>query len=49
MEALTQVPGVRIERLPKGKLAVHEEFPDLVFGAIAPFLANDRRMNDTED
>jgi pimeloyl-ACP methyl ester carboxylesterase len=49
MEALTQVPGVRVERLPKGKLAVHEEFPDLVFGAIAPFLTNDRRMNDAED
>src|SRR6516162_11814106 len=39
MEALAAVPGVRTARLPQGKLAVHEEFPDATFDAIAPFLA----------
>jgi pimeloyl-ACP methyl ester carboxylesterase len=39
MEALAAVPGIRTARLPHGKLAVHEEFPDATFGAIAPFLA----------
>jgi pimeloyl-ACP methyl ester carboxylesterase len=39
MEALAAVPGIRTARLPQGKLAVHEEFPDATFGAIAPFLA----------
>jgi hypothetical protein len=29
MEALTQVPGVGVERLLRGKLAVREESPDL--------------------
>src|SRR5215470_17281756 len=28
MEALAAVPGVRIAWLPRGKLSVHEEFPD---------------------
>jgi pimeloyl-ACP methyl ester carboxylesterase len=39
MEALAAVPGIRTARLPQGKLAVHEEFPDATFDAIEPFLA----------
>src|SRR5215475_11492169 len=39
MEALAAVPGIRTVELPHGKLAVHEEFPDASFNAIAPFLA----------
>src|SRR5215813_6057940 len=38
MEALAALPGVRSVRLPHGKLAVHEEFPDATVEAIAPFL-----------
>ncbi|MCA6110032.1 alpha/beta fold hydrolase [Bradyrhizobium cenepequi] len=30
IEALTELPNVQIRRLPKGKLAVHEELPDAV-------------------
>jgi pimeloyl-ACP methyl ester carboxylesterase len=41
MEALAPVPGIRTARLPRGKLAVHEEFPDATFGAIEPFLAEE--------
>ena len=41
MEALAAVPGIRTARLPHGKLAVHEEFPDATINAIAPFLAED--------
>ena len=29
MEALAQLTSVTIRRLPRGKLAIHEEFPDL--------------------
>jgi len=39
MEALAAVSGVRTARLPRGKLAVHEEFPDTTLSAIEPFLA----------
>ena len=39
MEALADVPGIRTARLPRGKLAVHEEFPEATFNAIEPFLA----------
>lgn len=39
IEALALVPGIRRVRLPHGKLAVHEEFPDAVLDAIAGFLA----------
>jgi len=39
MEALAAVPGIRTARLPQGKLAVHEEFPDATFNAVEPFLA----------
>jgi pimeloyl-ACP methyl ester carboxylesterase len=39
IEALAQLPGIRRVRLPQGKLAVHEEFPDAVVEAIDQFLA----------
>jgi len=39
MEALAALPGIRTERLPRGKLSVHEEFPDDVNEAIRSFLA----------
>ena len=39
IEALAEVAHVRLERLPRGKLAVHEEFPDAVAALVAPFLA----------
>ena len=40
-EALAAVPGIRTARLPQGKLAVHEEFPEATFDAVEPFLAED--------
>jgi pimeloyl-ACP methyl ester carboxylesterase len=40
MEALGQLPGVATARLARGKLSVHEEFPDDVVAALRPFLAN---------
>jgi pimeloyl-ACP methyl ester carboxylesterase len=39
MEALASVPSIRTAVLPRGKLSVHEEFPDLVAEAIKPFLS----------
>jgi pimeloyl-ACP methyl ester carboxylesterase len=42
MEALAELANVQIQRLAKGKLAVHEEFPDAVRGAITPFLSPKR-------
>ena len=41
MEALAAVSGVRTAQLPRGKLAVHEEFPDATFDAVRPFLEAD--------
>jgi pimeloyl-ACP methyl ester carboxylesterase len=41
MEALAAVPGFRTARLPRGKLAVHEEFPDATADAVRPFLEAD--------
>jgi hypothetical protein len=38
MKALASIPGAQSVTLPRGKLSVHEEFPDLIFGAIEPFL-----------
>jgi pimeloyl-ACP methyl ester carboxylesterase len=38
MEALAQLPGVQTVRLERGKLSVHEEFPDQVFAAMQAFL-----------
>jgi pimeloyl-ACP methyl ester carboxylesterase len=43
MEALAALPNVRSVRLPRGKLAVHEEFPDATIEAIAPFLHQEPR------
>jgi pimeloyl-ACP methyl ester carboxylesterase len=42
MEALAALPGVHSVRLPRGKLAVHEEFPDATAEAIVAFLREDR-------
>jgi pimeloyl-ACP methyl ester carboxylesterase len=42
MEALAAVPDVRTVRLPKGKLSVHEEFPDATMQAIGPFLTEEK-------
>jgi pimeloyl-ACP methyl ester carboxylesterase len=39
MEALAELPGVTAVRLARGKLSVHEEFPDEVVLALQPFLA----------
>ena len=38
MEALAELPQVQVKRLAKGKLAIHEEFPEVVTSAIMPFL-----------
>lgn len=38
IESLAALPNVRIDRLPKGKLSLHEEFPDEVISVIRPFL-----------
>ena len=38
VEALAELPNIRITRLAAGKLAIHEELPDAVAGAITPFL-----------
>jgi len=43
MEALAALPNVSSVRLPRGKLAVHEEFPDAAVEAIAPFLHEEPR------
>jgi pimeloyl-ACP methyl ester carboxylesterase len=42
MEALAALPGIRSARLPRGKLAVHEEFADATAEAIVAFLREDR-------
>jgi pimeloyl-ACP methyl ester carboxylesterase len=39
MEALAALPGIRSARLSRGKLAVHEEFPDNVSAAVTPFIS----------
>jgi pimeloyl-ACP methyl ester carboxylesterase len=38
MESLVALPHIRIERLPRGKLSLHEEFPDEILSIIRPFL-----------
>jgi pimeloyl-ACP methyl ester carboxylesterase len=38
IESLAELSNVRIERLPKGKLSVHEEFPDDVAPIVRSFL-----------
>jgi pimeloyl-ACP methyl ester carboxylesterase len=40
MDALAALPSVRTERLPRGKLSVHEEFPDEVASLVGSFLSN---------
>jgi pimeloyl-ACP methyl ester carboxylesterase len=41
MDALAALlPSVRTERLPRGKLSVHEEFPDVVASLVGSFLSN---------
>ena len=42
-QRLAAIPGIRAVRLPKGKLSVHEEFPDATAEAIAPFLSEGMR------
>ncbi|MHB8256995.1 MAG: alpha/beta fold hydrolase [Acidiferrobacterales bacterium] len=39
MEALATSPNVGTVRLPRGKLSVYEEFPDITAGVIGEFLA----------
>jgi pimeloyl-ACP methyl ester carboxylesterase len=41
MAALAAVGGIRTVELPRGKLAVHEEFPGATFDAIEPFLGEE--------
>jgi pimeloyl-ACP methyl ester carboxylesterase len=43
MEALAALPGIHCVRLPRGKLAVHEEFPDATAEAIEAFLREEPR------
>ena len=43
MEAFAALPGIRSVILPRGKLAVHEEFPDATAEAIAAFLCENAR------
>jgi pimeloyl-ACP methyl ester carboxylesterase len=38
MEALADLPGIRVVRPARGKLAVHEELPDAVASIVTPFL-----------
>ena len=40
MDALAALPSVRTERLARGKLSVHEEFPDEIASLVGPFLSN---------
>src|SRR6516165_1074083 len=39
IEALAALPGIKTSLLPRGKLSVHEEFPDDVARAVKPFLS----------
>jgi hypothetical protein len=41
MEALAALPGIHSVRLPRGKLAVHEEFPDATAEAVEAFLGDE--------
>ncbi len=38
MEALAELPQVQVKRLAKGKLSIHEEFPEVVTSTVMPFL-----------
>jgi pimeloyl-ACP methyl ester carboxylesterase len=39
IEALAALPGIKTLLLPRGKLSVHEEFPDEVARAVEPFFS----------
>ncbi len=39
MKALAELPEIQVQRLAKGKLSIHEEFPDAVASTILPFLS----------
>lgn len=39
IQALTELAAVRTERLPRGRLSIHEEFPDAVARVVLPFFA----------
>ena len=43
MAAFAALPGIRSVILPRGKLAVHEEFPDATAEAVAAFLRGGAR------
>ena len=38
IKSMAALPNIQVERLPKGKLSLHEEFPDEVVSVIRPFL-----------
>jgi len=44
MEALAQLANVQVERIMKGKLAIHEEFPEIVSIAIRQFLMEESAL-----
>lgn len=44
MEALAALPGIDTVLLPRGKLALHEEFPGEVGAAVAHFLRDDEAL-----
>jgi pimeloyl-ACP methyl ester carboxylesterase len=39
IEALSNLQSIKSVVLPRGRLSIHEEFPDATFEAIAPFLS----------
>jgi pimeloyl-ACP methyl ester carboxylesterase len=38
IESMAALPNIQIKRLPKGKLSLHEEFPDEIVSVIRPLL-----------
>lgn len=49
IEALTALPNVRIARLPRGKLSIHEEFPDDVASLVRTFLVQETSRGHRSD
>lgn len=45
IEALAEIPGVQTERLSRGRLAIHEEFPDSVADAAMAFLSENQSQS----
>jgi pimeloyl-ACP methyl ester carboxylesterase len=45
MQALAQLPGLHVQLLPQGALALHEEYPDEVAACVAPFLARVTKLD----